>query len=137
MYKQYLSLACLSVAITLSGNAYTNESEASISVDQAQYADKQGMRDAKRQPNWDRLADRLQIDDSRRDDFISVMEAQHQQRREIRENSGVREAMESLDGELQTTLAGILSAEELDNFNAHREKRKQRKAARHAEKFRQ
>ena len=95
------------------------------------------MRYAKRQPNWDRLADRLQIDDSRRADFISAMEAQHQQRKEIRENSGVREAMDSLDGELQATMASILSAEELDNFNAHREKRKPRMAARRAEKFNQ
>ena len=66
-----------------------------------------------RQPNFERMADRLELSDEQRTEFISVMEAQHAQRVEIMANSGTRESMRALREDTRGQLADILTDEQM------------------------
>jgi hypothetical protein len=81
----------------------------------------------KRKLNWNRLADKLNLDDSQKSTFIEVMNEQHKKRKAIKKNSGIREAMDAVDTELQQSLASVLNEEQLANFIDHQENRKKRR----------
>lgn len=81
----------------------------------------------KRKPNWNKLAEKLNLDDSQKSAFIEVMKEQHKKRVAIKQSSGVREAMDTVDTELQQSLASVLNEEQLANFVNHQEKRKNRR----------
>lgn len=76
-------------------------------------------------PNFEKLATDLQLDDTQKGQFISIMEQQHEQRRLLRMNSRKSEKveMESIDLELEQQLSTLLSADQLALFKAKRDKR--------------
>ena len=80
----------------------------------------------KREPNWQRLAQRLNLGDTQKEGFVAAMSRYHQRRVELRQSSGLKEAMQEIDQEVERELANILSEEQLAQFISHREEKKRR-----------
>lgn len=90
--------------------------------------DKDGTKKAKkRQPNWAKLADKLDLEEAQKASFIEVMASQHAKRKAIKANSGVKEAMDSVNLETRQSLASVLSEEQMAKFVEHQQQRKNRK----------
>jgi len=111
---------------------------AALSVSWAAYAETNGVNHnqnstensehrKKREPNWQHLAQRLNLDDNQKTAFIAMMSQHHQRRVELHQSSGLRQAMQEMDIENEQELANILSEEQLSQFISHREERKLRR----------
>lgn len=85
----------------------------------------------KRAPNWQRLANRLNLDDQQNENFVAVMSRHHQLRVELRQSSGLKEAVQGLDEDVEKELTHILSEEQLAQFISHREEKRQRRHNKH------
>ncbi len=83
--------------------------------------------EGKRKPNWERLARRLQLDDAQTDAFVDIMQQQHEQRVQAREESGLRERMQEIDADVEQQLAEVLDEQQLATFLDHRERRRMKR----------
>lgn len=83
----------------------------------------------KHQPNFERLAEEINVTEDQMDGFIEVMQAQHSQRKEIheQERDAAKEKMDALRDGMLNKLAGILTAEQMVQLREKMEKRKQEK----------
>ena len=85
----------------------------------------------KHKPDFNRLAEELQVTAAQKDEFVAIMKEQHRERislqqslrQQDREQHKARmdELKEALIGKLQA----VLTAEQLEAFTAHMEKRRQ------------
>lgn len=71
-------------------------------------------------PDWDRLATRLGLEDSQRDDFSGVMEAEHEKRQALHQQSfdTMKTGMDAIDQETLEKLVGILTEDQLAALEA-------------------
>lgn len=85
-----------------------------------------------RAPNFERLADRLGLDEAQTEQFSAAMQAQFE-RNEAR-IAPLREQMRQLRAEIQqettATASGILTAEQMEKFERMQERRAQNKEMR-------
>ena len=70
----------------------------------------------------ERMADRLELDASQRDAFMTTMQAQQEKRRALME--GVQAQMQTLHDETTAQLSGVLTAEQLEALQKHHGKGK-------------
>ena len=78
-------------------------------------------------PDFDRLAQELQVTDAQKDQFMTIMREQHEKRKALHEQGreAVKERMDSLDKALISKLEAVLTPEQMGEFIARMEKRKQ------------
>lgn len=85
----------------------------------------------KQAPDFQRLASELQITGQQQDQFLAIMEAQHEERKALHQQGReamkdeMREKMQSLDESVKAKLEALLTSEQMDEFLRRMEKRKQ------------
>jgi len=86
----------------------------------------------KREPDFNRLADKLELVDYQKAEFISVMKIQHEKRQALKEvaREDRKSVMEQHHSETLSSLSEVLNDEQLGSFEAHVDKRKERHEAR-------
>lgn len=87
----------------------------------------------KRQPNWERLADKLELSEGQTVEFVALMQSQHEQRKQIMEENGVHEKLSSLRQETREKLSSVLTEQQFESWEEHLQKRKMRKKGKHEE----
>lgn len=89
-----------------------------------------------RQPNFDKLASKLELSGDQKVQFIDIMQDQHEKRQLLREQRRQEKSaiMEQHRDETLSALSGVLDSEQLEKFEAHMEKRKQKHLQRKEER---
>ena len=131
-----LASSSLSVAESSSIDPANQYMTSTQSTDDSQYGNtyQPGNKEKKRQPNWNKLAKKLGLEESQKDSFIEIMTSQHAKRKATKENSGVKEAMKAINLETQQSLSSVLSEEQLAKVAEHQQQRKNRKHHSHKNK---
>lgn len=78
------------------------------------------------EPDFEHLAEEIQISDEQMESFLSIMHEQHENRKSIHDEGreNIKDRMEQLDDELVNRLSGILTEQQLQAFVERLEKRK-------------
>ena len=81
-----------------------------------------------KQPNFEKLADKLELTIEQTPEFISVMDAHFEKRKAFKKAQRVelKEKMEEHQQQMLADLSAILNEEQLTSFEQHMEKRKER-----------
>ncbi|WP_369599891.1 Spy/CpxP family protein refolding chaperone [Hahella sp. SMD15-11] len=74
--------------------------------------------DQDRGPDFDRMADKLELTQEQRDAFIDIMKGQHEKRQAIMDST--REQMKALDDETRARLKNVLTEEQLARMERRR-----------------
>lgn len=79
----------------------------------------------KHEPNFERLAEKLNLSEDQTESFLAIMQEQHQQRIALRKQGreAFRPKMDALHEALIAKLSGVLTVDQLDEFKAITEQR--------------
>ena len=82
--------------------------------------------EGKRQPNFERLAEKLGLQENQVDSFVAIMEEHHQKRRQIKQaqTDNKRELMSQHRQALLTALGAVLDEQQLADFEQHLQDRR-------------
>ncbi|MGH1440100.1 MAG: hypothetical protein ACRBBR_08335 [Cellvibrionaceae bacterium] len=80
----------------------------------------------KKEPNFDRLAEELNLEESQKAEFVSLMQSQHEKRKVIKEASREerKNMMDQHREETLSALSSVLTDEQLSSFETHLEQRR-------------
>ncbi len=79
-----------------------------------------------KQPNFERLADKLELSVEQTPEFIAVMDAHHEKRQEFKQaqRDMRKKQMEVYQQQVLSDLSAVLDAKQLSAFEQHMQKRK-------------